>query len=69
MANKDEFNYQEKSQQLDNIIASLQNPDDDIDSAIKNYENGKKIIKEIEEYLTKAENKIKKLKSLKWAGH
>ncbi|MEI8338585.1 exodeoxyribonuclease VII small subunit [bacterium] len=65
MANKDEFNYQEKSQQLDNIIASLQNPDDDIDSAIKNYENGKKIIKEIEEYLTKAENKIKKLKSLK----
>jgi len=65
MADKDEFNYLEKSQQLDNIIASLQKPDNDIDSAIKNYEDGKKIIKEIEEYLTKAENKIKKLKSLK----
>jgi len=58
MANKDEFNYQEKSQQLDNIIASLQNPDDDIDSAIKNYENGKKIIKEIEEYLTSNKDKL-----------
>lgn len=65
MTKSDDFNYQVKSQELDDIIASLQNPDGNIDEAIKNYENGKKIIKEIDDYLKTAENKIKKLKSLK----
>lgn len=65
MTKSDDFNYQAKSQELDDIIASLQNPDGNIDEAIKNYENGKKIIKEIDDYLKTAENKIKKLKSLK----
>lgn len=65
MATKDEFDYQAKSQELDSIIANLQDPDANIDEAIKNYEIGKKLIKEIEEYLTNAENKIKKIKSLK----
>jgi len=65
MTDNQTFDYQKKSKQLDDIIASLQNPDGDIDSSIKNYEKGKLIVKEIEDYLNKAENKIKKLKSLK----
>lgn len=60
MAKKD-INYQQKSQELEEIINNLQNPLSDIDESLKNYEQGISIIKDLQAYLKSAENKINKL--------
>lgn len=60
MAKKD-INYQQKSQELEEIINNLQNPLSDIDESLKNYEQGISIIKDLQAYLKSAENKINQL--------
>jgi len=60
MAKKD-INYQQKSQQLEELIDKLQDPLSDIDESLKNYEQGIIIIKELQSYLKNAENKINQL--------
>jgi exodeoxyribonuclease VII small subunit len=55
--------YKELSNELDEILASLQSADLDIDEALKCYERGMVIVKELEEYLKTAENKVTKLKA------
>jgi exodeoxyribonuclease VII small subunit len=57
-----EINYQELSQELDTILAQLQSDDFDIDEALKLYERGIEITKQLESYLKTAENKVSKLK-------
>lgn len=58
-----EVNYQELSAELDTILAQLQTDDFDIDEAIKLYERGIEISKELESYLKTAQNKVTKLKA------
>lgn len=55
-------NYKQLSAQLDDIMAKLQSEDIDIDEAIKLYEQGSTIVKQLETYLKTAENKVIKLK-------
>lgn len=57
-----EINYQKLSSELDTILAQLQTNDLDIDDAIKLYERGIVISKELEAYLKTAQNKVTKLK-------
>lgn len=52
--------YQELKEQLDTVLDRLQDPATEIDDAIKLHESGKKLLVELEVYLEKAEEKIKK---------
>lgn len=58
-----EINYQELSKELDTILAQLQTDDFDIDEALKLYERGISISKQLESYLKEAENTVTKLKA------
>lgn len=63
MAKKDTVtNYRLLSDELDQILDSLQSADLDIDESLKRYERGMVIIKELEAYLQTAENKVTKIK-------
>ncbi len=53
--------YRQMRSELDEIMTNLHTSDLDIDHAIKQYEQGMKLIKELEAYLKKAELKIKKV--------
>ncbi|HEU4984186.1 MAG TPA: exodeoxyribonuclease VII small subunit [Nitrososphaera sp.] len=57
--------YQTLSEKLDAVLAKLQAPDVHVDEAVKLYEEGLKLISELEKHLKQAENKIEKLKSQK----
>ncbi len=62
MSNK-KVNYRVLSVELDEILTKLQSNDLDVDEAIKLYERGMEVAKEIEKYLKEAENKITKIKT------
>jgi exodeoxyribonuclease VII small subunit len=51
-------NYQSLSAELETVVAALQNPDVQVDEAVQLYEQGLKLITELESYLKQAENKI-----------
>ena len=55
-------NYQTLSTELDEVLAKLQQPDVRVDDAVVLYEQGLKLIAELEKHLGEAENKIEKLK-------
>jgi exodeoxyribonuclease VII small subunit len=55
--------YKKLSGELDEILSRLQSADLDIDEAVKAYERGMAIAKELEDYLKTAENKIIKIKA------
>lgn len=55
--------YQSLSNELEIILSKLQSADLDIDEAVKAYERGIVIAKELEVYLKTAENKITKIKA------
>ncbi len=57
------FNYSQLNEELNKILDELQSADLDIDDAVKKYERGMVIIKELENYLKTAENKVKKIKA------
>lgn len=64
MAKKtDEFDFRAKSAELDEVLAKLQDSDIQVDEAAKYYEQGLKLIAELEGYLEHAENVVKKLAS------
>ncbi len=54
--------YKEMSEQLDMIVAELQDGNTDVDEALKKYEEASKLIGDMEKYLKTAENKIQKIK-------
>lgn len=54
--------YGDLNEELNNILVQLQSSELEIDDAIKTYERGMKILKELEDYLKNAENKVKKIK-------
>lgn len=57
-----EKNYQTMNAELDAVLAKLQDPDVDVDEAVKLYEQGTKLIVQLEKHLKQAENKLAKLK-------
>jgi exodeoxyribonuclease VII small subunit len=61
MATKTE-DYQELSLELDEVLAKLQQPNVQVDDAVKLYEQGLALIEQLEKQLATAENTIEKLK-------
>ena len=59
-----EIDYKTLSAELDEILIKLQSTDLDVDEAVKAYERGMAIAKELEAYLKQAENKIKKIRKI-----
>ena len=57
------IDYQALQAELEQIVTSLQQPELDIDVALKQYEQGLTIIKQLETYLSEAENKVVELKA------
>lgn len=59
---KPQTNYQTLKHQLDEIIASLQDEQLDIDEAIKLHEQGQKVIVQLEKYLDKTKHRFEVIK-------
>ena len=55
--------YRSLQNELDELLNSLQSGNLSIDEALKAFERGQAIVKELQSYLKTAENKIKKLAS------
>jgi exodeoxyribonuclease VII small subunit len=59
---KAEKDYQALSSELDEVLAKLQTPGVHVDEAVKLYEQGLELVKQLEKHLVQAENKIEQLK-------
>lgn len=55
--------YAQLSEELDRVMADLEGGELDIDEAVKRYERGLTIVRELEAYLKDAENKVTELKA------
>lgn len=53
--------YHELNQRLDTVIAKLEDPNVDVDDAVKYYEEAVDLIGKLEECLENAENQINKV--------
>ncbi len=60
---KPEKSYRELKEELDTVLETLQRDDIDVDDALKAYEQGMSLVKELESQLKSAENKVTKLKA------
>lgn len=56
-----EKSYKQLRQELDQLFDELDSDEVDIDEAFKKYEQGIKLVKQLEAKLKLAENKIKKI--------
>jgi exodeoxyribonuclease VII small subunit len=63
MAKTTKASYQAMAAELNDILLELQEEDLDIDTAVKQYERGLELVKELEAYLKNAENTVTKLKA------
>jgi exodeoxyribonuclease VII small subunit len=54
--------YQTLSLELDEVLAKLQQPNVQVDEAVKLYDEGLKLIDQLEKQLVQAENTIEQLK-------
>ncbi len=55
--------YKELSQELADILSSLERGDLDIEEAVKCYERGFVVVNQLQEYLNSAENRVIELKA------
>lgn len=55
--------YETLRGELDVVVAELQRDDIDVDVALKHYERGLELVKQLEQYLQTAENKIQELQA------
>lgn len=60
--------YEELNLELEAVLADLQREDLDVDEALARYERGLELVKQLENYLKTAENKVQKLKAKFDAG-
>jgi exodeoxyribonuclease VII small subunit len=60
---EENFNYHELSIRLDEVVAKLEDPDTEIDELVELYAQALQIIKQLEDYLDKAENRILEVKA------
>jgi exodeoxyribonuclease VII small subunit len=58
-----EPNYQELSNELNEVLLALQQDDVDIDAALNYYQRGLSLVEQLKKYLESAENKIDKLQA------
>lgn len=58
-----ESTYAELKLELDELLDILQQDDISVDDALKAYERGMELVKQLEATLTEAENKVIKLKA------
>lgn len=63
MTSKKTISYEALNQELESVLSSLQSGELSIDEALKVYSRGQEIIAELQEFLKKASNKIKKITS------
>ncbi len=56
-------NYQELNDELEAVIAALQHEDLGVDEALQHYQRGLELIKQLEIYLTNAENTVRELQA------
>lgn len=61
MPKTEQKSYQELSAELDEVLATLQNAEVQVDEAVKLYERGLQLVAELEKRITQTENTIKKL--------
>jgi exodeoxyribonuclease VII small subunit len=57
------LSYKELSDELQQLMGDLEQGDLDIDEAVKCYERGLAIVRELETHLKDAENKVAELKA------
>ncbi|HVA10576.1 MAG TPA: exodeoxyribonuclease VII small subunit [Candidatus Dormibacteraeota bacterium] len=57
------LNYQAMKYELENIMSKLQAEDLDVDEALKLYERGLELVKQLDNYLKTAENTVLELKA------
>ncbi len=57
------INYETLKSELDTIMTELQREDLDVDAALKHYQRGLELVRQLEEYLAKAENRVAELKA------
>ena len=55
--------YQTLKAELDTVLSELQREDLDVDQALKHYQQGLELVKQLENYLQGAENQVKQLKA------
>jgi exodeoxyribonuclease VII small subunit len=55
--------YKELSEELEKVMGDLERGDLDIDEAVKCYERGLQLVRELEDLLKAAENKVTQLKA------
>jgi len=55
------FNFEEKMNELNKIVNSIQQNDLTLDESLKLYEEGKKIVATLEQALKEAESKVEKI--------
>ncbi len=60
---KAKLNYEQLRAELDSIVVELQRDDLDVDKALEHYQRGLELIKQLEKYLSTAENKVRDIKS------
>lgn len=52
------FKFNEAVNQLDNIVEQIQSGELNLDDAMKKYKQAETLLKKLEDYLAKAENKL-----------
>ena len=57
------LSYQTLKAELDTVLSELQREDLDVDQALKHYQQGLELVKQLESYLQGAENQVKQLKA------
>jgi len=59
----DKATYQGLSQQLDDVMLKLQDPNVAIDDATRYYEQAMQLIAQLEEHLERAENHVREIRA------
>ena len=65
MKKNEQISFQDNLKRLDEIVESISNKTLPLDESLSLYEEGMKIIKELEKELTEAEAKIEKVVEIK----
>ncbi|HET8991761.1 MAG TPA: exodeoxyribonuclease VII small subunit [Candidatus Saccharimonadales bacterium] len=60
---KEGKSYKQLKEELDTVVSELQKDDLDVEQALKLYETGQGLIRDLEDYLQNAENKVIALKA------
>ncbi len=58
---KETVNYRKLHEELEAILARLETNELEVEEAIKQYQRGSEIVKQLQQYLKTAENKVKKV--------